>query len=37
MGSPFSPVQVAFAIVDKREFLVITTDELVLSGVAKRQ
>jgi hypothetical protein len=37
VGSPFSPVELAFAIVDRREFLVITTDELVLSGVAKRQ
>ena len=36
-GSPFSPVVLAFAIVDKNEFLVITTDELVISGVAKRQ
>lgn len=35
--SPFSPVVLAFAIVDKNEFLVITTDELVISGVAKRQ
>ena len=36
-GSPFSPVVLAFAIVDKNEFLVIMTDELVISGVAKRQ
>jgi hypothetical protein len=36
-GSPFSPVELAFAIVNADELLLITTDELVLSGVAKRQ
>jgi len=36
-GSPFAPVNLAFSIVDQDEFLVITTDELGLSGVAKRQ
>jgi hypothetical protein len=37
VGSPFSPVDLAFSIVDRNEFLVITTDELVLSGRAMRQ
>lgn len=37
IGAPFSPAELKLIIVDENELLVITTDELVLNGVAKRQ